>query len=185
MLRECYRIILFRVHSLPSSISMTLAAFTFILPLFTGTAVGSVQALNRRGFVGQGFSKFNITWVGAALVLLTVIYDTIIGTLATNHITPNRTLRCQLEARWTSLFSNKNADAIRRIQDRHQCCGLFNAHDRAWPFPDRRHNAYACQEAFGREQGCFGAWRRDQQITGGLILLIAIVAFLTQVISRP
>ena len=184
MLRGVDRSVLYRLHNLPSIIPMTLGAFAFILTIHTGTAVASVQALNLRSVASQGSSKFSATWVGIALVLLTVIYDTTIATLGATYIAPSSTLRCQLENQWASFFSNKNVGAIRGIQDRHECCGLFNAHDRAWPFPDRRHDAYACQEAFGRDQSCFAAWRRDQQITGGLILLIAIVAFLTQVNSR-
>ena len=51
----------------------------------------------------------------------------------------------------------------------------------AWPFPDNRHTANACAETFNREQGCLGEWRKDVQITAGLLLLVAVVVFLLKV----
>ncbi|KAL2036372.1 hypothetical protein N7G274_010905 [Stereocaulon virgatum] len=95
---------------------------------------------------------------------------------------PPSSLKCNLEGRWAWLFSHKNAEMIRRIQDRHQCCGFNSVRDRAWPFPDARHAATACHEAFGRERNCFEGWRQDQQVTGGLILLVAVVGFLFKVL---
>ena len=116
-----------------------------------------------------------------SLMMLLVIYDTVIATLALTHMTPPDDLSCHLERQWGWLFSSKNADVIRRIQDRHQCCGLHSVQDRAWPFPDSSHTAAACYEAFGRQRSCFGGWRQDEQITGGLMLVVAVVAFLVQV----
>ncbi|KAI9674679.1 MAG: tRNA (guanine-N(7)-)-methyltransferase (tRNA(m7G46)-methyltransferase) [Caeruleum heppii] len=113
-----------------------------------------------------------------AVFMLLVIYETAISTLALTHMLPPGDLSCQLERRWAWLFSNKRADEIRRIQDRHQCCGLYSVQDRAWPFPDRSHTAAACHEAFGREQSCFGGWRQDEQTAAGLMLLVAVITFL-------
>ena len=114
------------------------------------------------------------------LVLLTV-YETAIATLALTHMAPPSELVCGLERRWGALFSTKDADTIRRIQEQFRCCGFRNVQDRAWPFPDRRHSARACVEAFGRSSGCLGGWRQMEQITGGLILLVAIMTFLLKV----
>lgn len=116
-----------------------------------------------------------------AVFMLLVIYDTVIATLALTHMAPPGDLACGLDREWARLFSSKNAQAIRRIQDRHQCCGLHSVLDRAWPFEDRHHTASSCVEAFDRQQSCFGAWRRDEQITGGLMLIVAIVVFLLKV----
>ncbi len=115
------------------------------------------------------------------MVMLLFIYDTIIATLALTYMAPPSDLKCHLEGQWAWLFSNKNVEVIRRIQDRHQCCGFNSVQDRAWPFPDRSHAAMACHEAFGRQRSCFGGWRQDEQITGGLILLVAVVSFLLKV----
>ncbi len=115
--------------------------------------------------------------------MVLIIYETAIATLALTHMAPPSELICGLERHWGALFSNKNADAIRRIQEQFQCCGFRNVQDRAWPFPDRRHTARACVEAFGRSSSCLGGWRQMEQVTGGLILLIAVVTFLLKV--RP
>ena len=117
--------------------------------------------------------------------MLLIIYETAIATLALTHVAPPSELVCGLERQWGALFSNKNAEAIRRIQEQLQCCGFRNVQDRAWPFPDRRHTARACVEAFGRSSGCLGGWRQMEQITGALILLVAVVAFLLKVRRAP
>ena len=70
---------------------------------------------------------------------------------------------------------------VRRIQDRHHCCGFNSPLDRAWPFPSRRHTAAACLEAFGRNQSCRDGWLGDEQVTAGLMLLVALFAFLLKV----
>ena len=113
--------------------------------------------------------------------MLLVIYDTAIATLALTHMIPPASLTCPLERQWELLFSSKNAEVIRRIQERHQCCGRRNKHDMAWPFPDKHHTVNACAETFKREQGCLGEWRKDVQITAGLLLLVAVVVFLLKV----
>ena len=118
------------------------------------------------------------------VLVLLVIYETAIATLALTHVAPPSELTCGLERRWMALFRNKNAEAIRRIQEQFQCCGFRNVQDRAWPFPDRGHTARACVEAFDRSRGCLGGWRQMEQITAGLILLVAVMTFLIKV-GRP
>lgn len=118
------------------------------------------------------------------IFVLLVIYETALATLALTHVAPPSELICGLERQWGAMFSNKNAEAIRRIQEQFQCCGFRNVQDRAWPFPDRGHTARACVESFGRSNGCLGGWRQMEQVTAGLILLIAVVAFLLKV-GRP
>ena len=106
--------------------------------------------------------------------LLLVIYATVIATLALTYMTPSASLVCGLDRRWASLYSGKNAGAIRKIQDRHQCCGLHSVLDKAWPFPDKSHDAMSCHKTFDRTGWCLMSWRHDQQVTGGLLLLVAI-----------
>ena len=113
-------------------------------------------------------------------VLLT-IYETAIATLALTYMAPPSELICGLERQWVEMFSSKNSVAIQRIQEQLRCCGFRSVQDRAWPFPDRSHTARACVEAFGRSTPCLGGWRQMQQVTGGLILLVAVVTFLLKV----
>ena len=171
-------IALCRVRSLALPISTLTATATLLLPIFTGITIQGARSLTRRSY---GDAKISFSWSAISLMILLLIYETIIATLALTSMTPPNDLSCHLERQWSWLFSNKNADIIRRIQDRHQCCGLHSVQDRAWPFPDRSHTAAACHEAFGRERSCFGGWRRDEQITGGLMLLVAVITFLVKV----
>lgn len=126
----------------------------------------------------------SFSWSAIIVFVLLIIYETAIATIALTHVVPPSELICGLERQWGALFSNKNAEAIRRIQEQFQCCGLRNVQDRAWPFPDRSHTARACVETFGRSNSCLGSWRQMEQVTGGLILLVAIVTFLLKV-RRP
>lgn len=174
-------IALYRVRSLALPISTVTATATILLPIFTGVTIQGARTLIRRSYGGLEDAKISFSWLAISLMMLLLIYETVIATLALTYMTPPNDLSCHLERRWSWLFSNKNADVIRRIQDRHQCCGLHSVQDRAWPFPDRSHTAAACYEAFGRELSCFGGWRQDEQITGGLMLLVAVVAFLVKV----
>ena len=112
--------------------------------------------------------------------MLLVIYDTVIATLSLTHMAPPDDLQCHLDRQWGRLYSNKNAGAIRSIQDAHQCCGLHQVKDKAWPFQDKNHGIDACVKMFGRQQSCFGAWRRDEQVAAGLMLLVAIMTFLVK-----
>ncbi len=63
----------------------------------------------------------------------------------------------------------------------HECCGLHHVKEKAWPFQDQHHAADACATMFGRQESCFGAWRRDEQVYAGLLLLVAVVSFLIKV----
>ena len=94
---------------------------------------------------------------------------------------PPGELTCGLEREWARLFSSKNAESIRRFQDRHQCCGLHSLLDRTWPFPDGSHTTHSCVQAFDRQRNCFDDWRRDELLTGDLMLFIAVVVFLLKV----
>lgn len=152
--------------------------------MITGVTLQGAQSLTRLSPRGRGDTSPSFSRTAVIVFMLLVIYDTIVVTLALTHMVPPSDLSCHLERRWTLLFSNKNADVIRRIQDRHQCCGFNSVRDRAWPFPGGGRTAEACQEAFGRERSCFGGWRQDEQITGGLMLLVAVVAFLLKVHLR-
>ena len=141
----------------------------------------SAQTLASRANGFPAKAKISLSWTPMVVFMLLVIYDTAIATLALTHMVPPASLTCPLERQWELLFSRKNVGVIRRIQERHQCCGLRNKHDRAWPFPDKRHTVNACAETFNREQGCLGEWRKDVQITAGLLLLVAVVVFLLKV----
>ncbi|KAL2057388.1 hypothetical protein ABVK25_002441 [Lepraria finkii] len=171
-----------RIKNLGIPISIVTATATTLLPVITAGSLLSTQKL-ASGFNGSlANAKLSISWTTIVVFMLLIIYDTIIATLALNHMTPPSNLTCHLEQQWGRLFSSKNAEIIRRIQDRHQCCGLHSVVDKAWPFADGSHPVTACRDAFNRQNSCFGEWRRDEQITAGLLLLVAGVMFLIKLI---
>lgn len=183
MLSVWCSIVLYRIRAFSLPISTVTATATIILPVITGVTLRGAQRLSIRASGSDARAKMSFSWSAITVFVLLIIYETAIATLALTHMAPASDVLCGLEHRWGSLFSNKNADVIRRIQEHFQCCGFRNVQDRAWPFPDRRHTARACVEAFDRSNSCLGGWRQMEQVTGGLILLIALVTFLLKV--RP
>jgi hypothetical protein len=109
------------------------------------------------------------------------MYETIVATLSLTDIVPN----CGLEEQWQRLYSNKNGDAIQRIQDRFSCCGFNKVKDRAWPFPqgtpEDNRGADQCRRLYGRDRSCVGPWRQAQQINSGLLFTVAGTIFVVKV----
>lgn len=97
------------------------------------------------------------------------------------HMVPPSALTCHLEQRWRQLYTSKNAAGIKRIQDAHECCGLHSVKDMSWPFPVKGRGAEACAGMFGRGRSCFGAWRRDEQVAAGLLLIVGVGTILVKV----
>ena len=175
------RIAYYRVRALGLPVSNVTTTATIILPVITGIALRGAYGVALRLNGSSWTSKASVSWTAFGLFMLLVIYDTVLATLALTNMAPPNALTCNLERRWSRMFSDKNAQLIRGIQERHQCCGFRSSRDRAWPFPDRDHTAAACAQTFGRQQGCLGGWRQDMQITAGLILLVAAAVFLLKV----
>ena len=177
-------IVVYRIRAFSLPISTVTATATVILPVITGVSLHGAQRLSIRANDPTARTKMSFSWSAIIVLVLLVIYETAIATLALTHVAPPSELVCGLERQWIALYSNKNAEAIRRIQEQFQCCGFRSVQDRAWPFPDRSHTARACVEEFGRSSSCLGSWRQMEQVTGGLILLVAVVTFSLKV-RRP
>ena len=94
---------------------------------------------------------------------------------------PPSELTCHLDRQWQQMYSSKESERIKRIQDTYNCCGLHSAKDRAWPFPAKDRAVTACSTTFGRSKSCFGRWRRDEQISAGLFLMVALTTFVVKV----
>ncbi|RDL36032.1 Uncharacterized protein BP5553_06644 [Venustampulla echinocandica] len=164
-----------KIRSLSLPIPEALALFTVVLPIITGISVQSAYGIIQRSTRKK---KHQI-----AIPLIAVVgfqlYETIVATLALTHMLPPSSLRCGLETKWGNLYRSKNAEAIRRIQDSLNCCGLNSVRDRAFPFGSPSH----CDEVFGRSNSCFGEWRQQEQLHAGLLLLVALVVFAVKVVS--
>jgi hypothetical protein len=97
---------------------------------------------------------------------------------------PSTLLSCELESQWTSLFRQKNAQAIRIIENELHCCGFNSIHDRAWPFPSREVDVRACERDLGYVQPCIGPWRRQEQIAAGLVFTANFFTWIVLVSAR-
>ncbi|KAL9010502.1 MAG: hypothetical protein Q9173_004574 [Seirophora scorigena] len=164
-----------RYLSLPISNASPIAAV--ILPLLTGIGIRGVQSLLPASS-SSSLSKHRASppWLLPTLVVVLIIYDTVIATVGVTQMLPSSVLTCQLFERWQTLWITHDGDAIRRIQDAHQCCGLRTTGNMAWPFDGNQH-AGTCRTMYGRERSCLAPWRRDQQIHAGLLLLVAVGTF--------
>ncbi|MCJ1244163.1 hypothetical protein MMC30_001361 [Trapelia coarctata] len=123
---------------------------------------------------------------------LTVLFmlDTVLVTLASSSLSPEA-LNCAIESRWWSFFETKNGDAVRRIQDAFDCCGLLSTVDQAWPFPRKGVPATACQDRTGRTRACEAGWEGAERVvlTGlivvGVAIMMAKIVFLVVMRTRP
>ncbi|KAL4909235.1 hypothetical protein BDW74DRAFT_174435 [Aspergillus multicolor] len=127
-------------------------------------------------------NRFQLPILAPFLSHIHTILLTTLATLALSYLSPAEILSCHLETQWQTFFAQKDAHAIRSIQDRFQCCGLRSIHDRAWPFKDRTHRDNACELQLGYRRACFAPWTASQRsvswmafaaVLGGLIVKIA------------
>lgn len=169
-----------QIQYLSLPIPTATAGAAIALPILTGIGIQGAQSLLTRSDDSLLKRRPIPSWLIPTLFVFLTVYETVVATLSVAHVIPSGTLACQLSNRWQTLFEGHNADAIRRIQDAHHCCGFQTARHMAWPFPDN-HGANACRNMYHRETSCLGSWRHDQQIYAGLILLVAVASFLIKV----
>jgi hypothetical protein len=166
-----------RYLSLP--ISEIFALFSVLLPIVTGSLILAARRILRS-------QRANILRSCPILYLILIlgfqlIYETVIGTLALTYMVPPSSLNCGLENQWMHLWRTKNGAAIRRIQDRYECCGFNSVVDRAWPFPVGGNTPHTCEIRFERTRSCAGPWRQAEQVNAGIFLIVAAVIFVTKV----
>lgn len=154
-----------------------------MLPIISGILLECGYDLTRRQERRQHLDRGEIKRPPFVVVANTIIfiYSTAIITLLGTHATPSAELECGLRTQWEMLFRHKDASAIRHIQDAFQCCGFTNPRDMAWPFQDKQHDQHACEEAFGRTNGCLGAWRSEEQQIAGILIGVVAMVFVWQV----
>lgn len=122
-------------------------------------------------------------------LLITVFFaltvcEAVAGTLSATHIYSAAGLKCALNERWQHLYSTKDADAIQKIQNALECCGLHSTVDRAWPFKDKWHADDTCRTLFGRQKSCFEDWRNEERKAATLMMIVPIVVLFWKV-CRP
>jgi hypothetical protein len=167
--------------SLP--ISQVLALFTVILPLLTGISTPVIRRLLHSQTANLPRTRSFLYLI--LLLAFQLIYETIVTTLSLTYMFPTTTLNCGLNEQWAQLWRNKDETAIRRIQDRFDCCGFNSPVDRAWPFPsgspDHGINAKECEHRFGRHRSCAQPWRQAEQFNAGLFLTVGVLIIAAKV----
>ncbi|KFY34110.1 hypothetical protein V494_07051 [Pseudogymnoascus sp. VKM F-4513 (FW-928)] len=159
-----------RLLSLP--IPITLPLLITLLPVITTLTTTYLTRLLRPS---------NLPTFTTLLTLLTTL-ETALATWALTYLPGG----CGLEERWSQLYRAKDADAIRRIQDRWSCCGFNSVVDRAWPFPrggsDNHKGPEQCRETFGREIACGRAWGVEEKRMAGVLVGVAVAVFAVKII---
>ncbi|KAG9233153.1 tetraspanin Tsp3 [Amylocarpus encephaloides] len=167
-----------RILYLNLPIPQSLALFAVVLPIITGISMQGIYGLIQRASQNE---QYQITVPFVVVISFQLIYETVVATLALTYIIPPSSLHCGLEDRWAKLFHAKNGEAIRKIQNAFNCCGLHSVKDRAFPFPGQQPSS--CAETLHRANSCFGPWRQSEQTQAGLLFLVAILVFVVKAIS--
>ncbi|OBT97606.1 hypothetical protein VE01_04567 [Pseudogymnoascus verrucosus] len=154
-----------RLLSLP--FPLTLPLLITLLPILTTLTTTYLTRLLRPS---------NLPTFTTLLTLITT-FETALATWALTYLPAS----CGLEERWSALYRAKNADAIRRIQDRWTCCGFNSVVDRAWPFPHGKSGADQCREVLGREVACGRAWAEEEKRMAGVLVGVAVAVFVVKV----
>jgi hypothetical protein len=159
-----------------------LTGFTTALPVIAGLLLEGGYDFTRNQERRQHLSRGEIQRPPLVIVANTIIfiYSTVVVTLLGTHAAPSG-LDCGLHERWQKLFRNKNLEAIKTIQDAFNCCGFTTSRDMAWPFPDKTHDVHACENRYGRSNGCLPAWKVEEQQVAGLLIGVVAMVFIWQV----
>jgi hypothetical protein len=133
--------------------------------------------------IGLAFPGFVIkpliTQKQPAILSALSFFDTILLTLGA-VLLRSKSLTCELEQRWRTLFQNHDANTIRGIQDRLECCGLRSVLDQPWPFPDN-HGATRCRDNFGRDRNCGPLWRAREVEVLSIWVSVAVLGLVVKV----
>ncbi|KAF9737942.1 hypothetical protein PMIN06_008869 [Paraphaeosphaeria minitans] len=159
-----------------------LAYATTFLPVISGLLLEAGYDLTRRKERRKRLNRGEIQRPPLVIIANTLIfiYSTVVVTLLGTHAAPPSGLDCGLRERWSTLYRNKDVDAVRTIQDTFKCCGLKNSRDMAWPFPDKTHKPTACEESFGHTNGCLGPWKTEEQRMAGILMAVVALLFVWQ-----
>lgn len=116
------------------------------------------------------------------LQLVQFLLSTILTTLFASDGFRSNVRTCLLDTRWQALFSAHDGDAIRRVQDTFNCCGLNSVRDRAWPFSrgDSDSPQVTCAAYYRRALACREPWEAAMRRDAGLEVLVAVAMMVIQ-----
>ncbi|KAF4589185.1 tetraspanin Tsp3 [Ophiocordyceps camponoti-floridani] len=163
--------------SLPIRSSLTI--ITIILPLLAALNAIFYQRLLRTASAAA--QRRTLPRV-LTLQALQAILITVLATLFFSEMVPSTAGSCLLSTIWQDLFSDHDADSIRRIQDGLNCCGFNTVQDRPWPFPDHQ-TARECADTYRRDVACSRPWQSALQRNSGVEFGVILVVGLWQIAS--
>jgi hypothetical protein len=157
-----------------------ISALAIALPPLAGIALEIVISLNEK-LAAKG--HLQTSRVFQIVIAFFLVYESVLATLAGAHFSPPGSLNCALRETWQKLYSEKDGDSVKRIQDAFQCCGLASDRDMAWPFADAAHGADACILRYEERQGnsCLVPWRGEEQKVAIMLLVVPVAVFLWKV----
>ncbi|KAI1095271.1 hypothetical protein F5B19DRAFT_440776 [Rostrohypoxylon terebratum] len=160
--------------SLPLSIGTTVLAI--ILP-FIAVANVFYTPLLHRFLQSRTRSLATQQLLPIALQVIQGILEVVLATLFAQGFVPGKLLECSLEGNWQRLYSAKDDQALQRIQDSFNCCGLRSTRDRDFP---RTHQCLTTYPS--RTTSCLEPWLAAEQRTAGLGFAAVVVVGVLQLI---
>ncbi len=178
-----YRYASSRANARSVPIPDVLAGFTTALPIVAGLLLECGYDLTRRQERRQHLSRGEIKRPPLVILVNAIIfiYSTVVITLLGTHAAPPAGLNCGLRERWETLYHLKDADAIKKIQDAFNCCGLKHPRDMPYPFESKHITLDTCERSFDRHNGCMGAWKAEEQQMAGILIGVVAMVFIWQV----
>lgn len=172
-----------RASNLSIPIPPGLTGFATVLPILSGLILEIGYDLARKQEKRKKIPRGETPRPTLVIVANTIIfiYSTVVMTLLGTHTGPPSGLNCGLEERWRRMFVHKDEQGIRTIQDVFRCCGFLTSHDKAWPFPDKSHDAFACEKALNRKNSCFKPWKAEEQRLAGILMTVVGLVFVWQI----
>ncbi|KAI0900655.1 hypothetical protein F4806DRAFT_164250 [Annulohypoxylon nitens] len=160
--------------SLPLSTGTTV--LTIILPIIAAANVFFTPLLHRF-LQSRTRSLATQQLLPIALQLIQGILTVVLATLSAQGFVPGKLLECSLEGNWQRMYSAKDDQALQRIQDSFNCCGLRSTRDRDFP---RTHQCLTTYPS--RTISCLDPWRAAEQKTAGLGFAAIVVVGVLQLI---
>lgn len=158
------------------------AANALLVPIMTqrnpppSSSSTSLSVPRRRSLASLLFTPRTVQ----ILQLLQGILTTVLATLFFQDMVPSEVRDCALSGHWQHLFRDKDAAAIKSIQDALNCCGFRSVKDMAWPFPPAE---VRCAARFERDLACQQPWTQALRRSAGGDFGVVLVVGLLQ--ARP
>ncbi|RDA93064.1 hypothetical protein CP533_0687 [Ophiocordyceps camponoti-saundersi (nom. inval.)] len=153
---------------------------TIILPLLSAANAIFYQRLLLRS--ASAAAQRRTLPRAMTLQTLQAILTVVLATLFFSEMMPSVARTCLMSGRWQRLFSSRDIDSIRRIQDALNCCGFSTVLDRPWPFPGHQ-GARDCADTYRRDVPCSQPWQTALQRNCGVEFGIVIAIGVWQILS--